>query len=78
MEMDLGGFTASNLRGLLIKEIKLFIMCLGFCAVEDLEEMRWHIRRLYEVLGEKEKCEMNATNWEKDSSQFGKDTPQVK
>ncbi len=73
MQKDLEKFSTTDLRRMLINEIKRFIFCLEFNAVEELEEMRTFIKHIFDVLEEKENKEKAPLNWGKNSTQFGND-----
>jgi hypothetical protein len=52
MQNDMEKSSASELRWLLIKAIKHFVLCLGNSTAEELNEMRQHSKKILNLLKE--------------------------
>ncbi len=63
METPLEKLSTSSLRSLLIEEIKLFIASLDDAATEELEKQKLSLRRMYELIQQKEKAEKVPLEW---------------
>ena len=68
MEKPLEELSASSLRNLLIKEVKLFTASLDNAVTEELEKKKLFLRRIYELIQQKEKAESAPLNWGKKST----------
>jgi hypothetical protein len=65
MEKPLEDLPASALRNLLIEEVKQFILSLDNGSTVELEKRKLSLRRIYELIQQKENAESSPLNWEK-------------
>ena len=70
MQESLEKSSASELRWLLIKAIKHFVLCLGNSSAEELNEMRLHSKRILNLLRELEDKESAISIWVNNSTNF--------
>jgi hypothetical protein len=70
MQKDLATSSASELRWLLIKAVKHFVLCLGNSSAQELNEMRLHSKRILNLLKEIEYNEESNTTWVNNSTEF--------
>ncbi|HXB43708.1 MAG TPA: hypothetical protein VNV85_06615 [Puia sp.] len=77
MEKPLEELSASALRKLLIAEIKQFIICLDYSALEELQGLKRHLRRIFDLLKDKEFQESQPLPWGKNSIQHAEVNPQT-
>jgi len=70
MEKPLEELSASNLRTLLIEEVKLFIQGLENGSSQELQQKRTRLISIFHLLTEKEKLEMAPLVWGKNSAKF--------
>ncbi|HEX9512859.1 MAG TPA: hypothetical protein VF939_20355 [Puia sp.] len=75
MEKVLEELSASALRNLLIDEVKKFIICLDDSSTEELERMKLHLKRVFDLITEKERAEEIPLTWGKNSSQTARGNP---
>ncbi len=68
MEKPLEELSTSNLRTLLIEEVKTFVKCLDSSTMYELEEQRKRLISIFNLITEKEKLEALPLAW-------GKNTP---
>jgi hypothetical protein len=68
MEKALEELSASNLRNLLIEEVKKFIIALDSDPTHELEQRKRHLRKIFVLITEKEKKEMIPLVWGKNST----------
>jgi hypothetical protein len=73
MEKALQELSTSALRNLLIEEIKKFILCLDNSPTEELVQMKFRLRTIFDSIAEKEREERNPLAWGKHSTQQAKD-----
>jgi hypothetical protein len=76
MQEDLENISASELRWLLIKAIRHFIVRLGNCSTDELTEMTQYSKHILTLLKEKENIEKVKTDWVNNSTQFVEKSPQ--
>lgn len=76
MKKTLEELSASVLRNLLIEEIGKFIAGLEYSSIEDLQEMKLQLRKIFDLLVKKEAEEIAPILWGKKSTQAAKDSPQ--
>ena len=70
MQKDLEKISASELRWLLIKDIKHFVVHLGNSSAEELTEMRQYSKQILNLLKEKEDKGKAKTQWVNNSTKF--------
>ncbi|HEX9513679.1 MAG TPA: hypothetical protein VF939_24475 [Puia sp.] len=75
MEKALEKLPASALRNLLIEEIKKFIVGLDHSSTEELQEMKLHLRKIFDLITEKEKAEGIPLSWGKNSTSLAENSP---
>lgn len=68
MEKALEELSASNLRNLLIEEVKKFIIALDNDPTHELELRKLYLRKIFVLITEKEKKEMIPLVWGKNST----------
>jgi hypothetical protein len=68
MEKALEELSASNLRNLLIEEVKKFIIALDNDPTHELERRKVYLRKIFVLITEKEKKEMIPLVWGKNST----------
>ena len=68
MEKALEELSASSLRNLLIEEVKKFIIALDNDPTDELERRKLHLRKIFNLITEKEKKEMIPLAWGKNST----------
>ncbi|GGB20153.1 hypothetical protein [Puia dinghuensis] len=68
MKKPLEELSASNLRSLLIEEVKAFVECLDSSATHELEEKRKRLILIFSLITEKEKIEAMPLVWGKNSA----------
>ena len=73
MQKALDKLSASELRLLLIDEIRVFILGLEVKSTEELEAMKLGLKEIFVTLSEKEEKEMAPIRWGKKISESGKD-----
>ncbi|HWK05502.1 MAG TPA: hypothetical protein VNS58_17805 [Puia sp.] len=66
---------ASALRYLLIEEVKKFIICLDYSSTEELQEMKLHLRKIFDLITEKERAELTPIIWGKNATSLGENSP---
>lgn len=71
MEKALEELSTSALRNLLIEEVKKFILFLDHGPILELVEMKYRLRKIYELIAEKESEEEKLIAWGKNSTQPG-------
>ncbi len=69
MEKTLEELSASALRNLLIEEVKRFIISLDYSSIEELQELKLHLKNIFDLITEKERLEMIPLTWGKNSTQ---------
>jgi len=69
MEKALEELSASALRNLLIEEVKKFILFLDHGPILELVQMKYRLRKIYELIAEKEREEEKTLIWGKNSTQ---------
>lgn len=67
MENDLNDLSASDLRRLLLMEIRLFIDYLDNGSAEELQGKKDHLKKILSQLTEKEQIEMAPLIWGKNT-----------
>lgn len=67
MEKALHELTAANLRNLLIDEVKHFITTLDEAPAMELDIQKRRLRKIYELIAEKEQAELAPLQWGKSS-----------
>jgi hypothetical protein len=72
MKKVLEELSASALRNLLIEEIKKFIVSLDHSSSEDLQEMKLHLKNIFELITEKEREENAPLHGGKSSTMYKK------
>jgi hypothetical protein len=65
MEKPLEDLSASALRNMLIEEVKQFILSLDNGSTAELEKRKLFLRRIYELIQQKENAESFPLNWGK-------------
>jgi hypothetical protein len=75
MEEPLEDLSASALRNLLIEEVKQFILSLDYSSTAELEKSKLFLRRIYELIQQKENAENSSLNWGKKSPGANTKTP---
>ena len=65
MENTLEQLSASALRRLLITDVQQFIAALDTGSTQELDEMKARLRRIYDLIAEKEKAENDPLHWGK-------------
>lgn len=65
MENALEQLSASALRRLLITEVQKFIAALDTGSSEELSQMKARLKRIYDLISEKEKAENIPLQWGK-------------
>ena len=65
MENTLEQLSASALRRLLITEVQKFIAALDTGSTRELDEMKARLKRIYDLIAEKERAENLPLNWGK-------------
>jgi hypothetical protein len=75
MEKALEELSASALRNLLIEEVKKFILYLDHGPILELVQMKYRLRKIYELIAEKEREEEKPLAWGKNSTQPLKNSP---
>ncbi|HEY4286653.1 MAG TPA: hypothetical protein VGN00_06095 [Puia sp.] len=68
MEKALEEMSASALRNLLIEEVKKFIIALDIDSTEDLDRRKLKLRKIFNLISEKEKKENLPLIWGKNST----------
>lgn len=68
MEKSLEELSASALRNLLIEEVKKFISCLEHGSTAELHEMKLHLRKIFDLIADKEQEENLPLIWGKNST----------
>jgi hypothetical protein len=71
MEKALEELSTSALRNLLIEEVKKFILFLDHGPILELVQMKYRLRKIYELIAEKEREEEKLIAWGKNSTQPG-------
>ena len=69
MDKPLEELPASALRNLLIEEVKKFIIALDYNSTEDLQAKKLHLRKIFDLITEKEREEAKPLVWGKNSTQ---------
>lgn len=67
MDNDLDELSASALRNLLIEEVKKFTLALDGSPTAELQAMKYRLRRIFDLIAEKEKAESKPLIWGKNS-----------
>lgn len=67
MEKALEDLSASTLHNLLIEEVNRFIVCLDKDTTEELEQMKAHLRKIYDLISIKEREAVAPLIWGKNS-----------
>jgi hypothetical protein len=75
MEKVLEELSASTLRTLLIEEVKEFIICLDNSPMEELVQKKARLRKIFDLLTEKERDENAPIVWGKNSTNQPKENP---
>jgi hypothetical protein len=75
MDKALEELSASALRNLLIVEVKIFIYYLEQGPIPELTQMKDRLRKIYELIAEKEREEEKAITWGKNTTQPVKNSP---
>jgi hypothetical protein len=75
MVKPLEDLSASALRNLLIEEVKQFILSLDNGSTEELEKRKLSLRRIYELIQQKENAESSPLNWGKEYPGANAKTP---
>ena len=73
MNKDLEELSAAALHKLLIEEVKKFISALDGTSTVELQAMKYRLRRIFDLIAEKEKAESKPLAWGKKSPQSPKD-----
>lgn len=68
MEKTLEELSASALRNLLIEEVKKFIVALDNDTTDELDRRKLHLRKIFNLITEKEKKEKIPLIWGKNST----------
>ena len=68
MEKALEELSASALRNLLIEEVKKFILYLDHGPIIELVQMKYRLRKIYELIAVKEREEEKPLVWGKNST----------
>ena len=69
MEKALETLSASELRNLLITEVNKFIAALEHGSTDELQHMKLRLRKITDLITEKEKAEIIPLVWGKNSTQ---------
>lgn len=75
MEKALEELSASALRNILIEEIKKFIICLDHSSNKELDEMKLHLRRIFDLITQREEEENALLPWGKNSTKTAEKPP---
>ncbi|MHA4808871.1 hypothetical protein ACX0G9_12225 [Flavitalea flava] len=78
MERALEELSATVLRNLLIEEIKIFIVALDCRPTEELQSMKYRLRRIFDLIAEKEQAELRTLVWGKNSTNTSGTNPQTR
>jgi hypothetical protein len=67
MERALEELSLTALRNLLIEEVKKFTAALDVSSSDELQAMKYRLRRIFDLISEKEKAEVRPLPWGKNS-----------
>jgi hypothetical protein len=73
MEKALEELSASALHKLLIEEVNKFIVCLDHGPIAELVQMKYRLRKIFDLIAEKEREENSPIVWGKNSTQPAND-----
>jgi hypothetical protein len=68
MEKALEDLSAAKLRHLLIEEVKKFTTALDHTSSVELEAMKYRLRKIFDLIAEKEKAESKPLPWGNNST----------